>query len=93
MPRQLSNSWKFDIEKGWKGVCVEANPEYHEWTSATRTCKLLRAAGGGEKETTAKFQFSGVLGGLSTVLAEKEVLDHIEEIRDREKADDGAAEA
>jgi len=26
MPRQLSNTWFYDLIQGWKGACVEANP-------------------------------------------------------------------
>jgi len=90
MPYDLSNTWSLDIQHGWKGVCVEANPEYHEWTAATRTCKLLRAAGGGTEKSIAKFQFSGVLGGIREQLELNNRLGRIEEGAAEETAERGA---
>lgn len=39
--KRWSNTYFFDRCLGWDGVCVEANPEYHEELKSERNCALI----------------------------------------------------
>ena len=37
---RISNTFYFEKELGWKGVCIEPNPEYKDSLIKNRTCEL-----------------------------------------------------
>lgn len=37
----ISNTFFFDVCLGWKGLCVEPQPEYHAGIRSKRSCKLI----------------------------------------------------
>lgn len=39
-----SNSYFLEKELNWKGICVEANPEYYWGLSSARSCHMINAA-------------------------------------------------
>jgi FkbM family methyltransferase len=42
--RSLSNSWFFESEREWTGLCVEANPQVFDSLIRNRSCKCVNAA-------------------------------------------------
>ena len=39
--KRISNTYFFDVCLGWRGLCLEPNPIYHDGLRAHRTCELL----------------------------------------------------
>jgi FkbM family methyltransferase len=53
-----------DLERhGWRGLCIEPNPEYSELLRRNRTCMLSTAAIDA-LERNATFRFAGAMGGI-----------------------------
>lgn len=63
----LSNSYFFEIEREYKGVCFEANPEVYMKLAKNRLCTCINAAVS-DKETTVTFvQCTGYAEMLSGI--------------------------
>ena len=52
----FSNSYTLEQQYGWKGICVEPNPEYHPRLLQLRSCEVIAAAVS-SKEGQAFFEF------------------------------------
>lgn len=59
-----STSWIFDKCLGWKGVCIEPNPQYHADIRAHRSCTLAPYCIS-ETSTVVDFVFAGGTGHVS----------------------------
>ena len=46
----LSNTYYFEKELGWQGICIEPNPLAFEGLSQNRNCVLLNCGVGGQEE-------------------------------------------
>ena len=53
----LSNSYTLEQQYGWKGLCVEPNPEYHTRLLQIRSCEVIAAAVS-SREGQAFFEFN-----------------------------------
>ncbi len=63
-PVVISNTLFFDKCLGWKGVCVEPNPEYAErYLTEHRSCRHVKNCVWHHRQTM-KFHFAGVISGL-----------------------------
>ena len=62
--REISNTWFFDRCLGWKGLCVEPNPQYHAGIRANRSCTLVPECISASHETV-NFHRNGVLGEVT----------------------------
>jgi FkbM family methyltransferase len=62
-PTQITNTLFFDKCLGWRGVCFEPGPEYHEPIRANRGCTLVPrcvvGGGKGEKQRLRKMEGTG----------------------------------
>ena len=45
----LSNSYTLEQQYGWKGLCVEPNPEYHTRLLQIRSCEVIAVAVSGRE--------------------------------------------
>lgn len=63
-PIAISNTYFFDRCLGWKGVCVEANPEYYERIYRLRSCQLVPTCVGNRDGTYVEFLLKGGAGGV-----------------------------
>lgn len=64
----LSNSYFFEKERGWHGICVEPIPEVFEKLKKNRNCKLINGAISETSEKTTFIKVSGyaeMLSGIS----------------------------
>jgi len=59
----LSNTLTLEQQFGWNGLCIEANPSYHDML-LKRNCQVVKAAVGSEDNTEVTFFFNGGLGGI-----------------------------
>lgn len=62
-----SNTFALDRFWGWKGLCIDANPQYWLALARLRTCQVLGAAVGGQSGTVSDpivFKLKGGHGGL-----------------------------
>ena len=62
--RVISNTWFFDRCLGWRGLCVEPNPQYHAGILANRSCTLVPECISSAHETL-NFHRDGVLGEVT----------------------------
>lgn len=60
----ISNSYFFDACLGWRGVCVEGNPEYYERIYRLRTCSLVPTCVARRDGTSVEFGLAGGAGGV-----------------------------
>ncbi len=74
--RDRSNTYVLERRLGWKGLCIEPNPEYWFDLSRFRTCKVVAAIVGQDRMEEIKFNYRGVLGGIN-----REDFDNGEEYR------------
>jgi hypothetical protein len=63
--RKLSNTYALERSFGWKGLCIEPNPEYWFDLSRFRTCKIVAAIVGQDRMEEIKFNYRGVFGGIT----------------------------
>lgn len=56
-PNAQSNSYFFDSELGWKGICIEQNNDYVEMYAKFRTCTFLN-------EDATKINYKEILDNL-----------------------------
>lgn len=61
-PLEISNSFFFDRCLGWKGICVEPNPQYHAFYK-DRSCKLVKTCLD-SSESNVGFESNGVAGHI-----------------------------
>lgn len=64
-PMFISNTYFFEKCLGWEGVCVEANPEYHDALRKYRTCSLVKTCLS-NKEEIVEFILGGGHGGINS---------------------------
>jgi hypothetical protein len=51
-PKDLSNTWFLDKCLGWKGLCIEADPNLaEELRNSERTCTVVNMCASGERGT------------------------------------------
>ena len=62
--KYISNTWFFDKCLGWRGLCVEPNPQYHAGLKASRSCTLIPECLSSVKQQV-NFQNSGVSGKVT----------------------------
>lgn len=63
-PVSISNSFFMDRCLGWKGVCVEGNPGYHEKIYRMRSCQLVPTCVGSREGQSVQFGLKGGAGGI-----------------------------
>jgi hypothetical protein len=63
--RKISNTYALERSFGWKGVCIEPNPDYWFGLSRFRTCKVVAAIVGRDRMEEIKFNYRGVFGGIT----------------------------
>lgn len=63
-PIMISNTYFFDRCLGWKGVCVEGNPEYYEKLYRLRSCHLVPTCVGSSDGEMVSFALNGGGGGV-----------------------------
>lgn len=65
-PLKRSNTWALEHFYGWKGICIEANPDYMWPLLRHRSCKLVYAVAGQTDGEQIDFLFDneGGLGGI-----------------------------
>lgn len=63
-PVSISNTYFMDRCLRWKGVCVEANPDYHEKIYRMRSCELLPTCVGRNDGEHVEFGLRGGDGGV-----------------------------
>jgi hypothetical protein len=63
--RKLSNTYALERRYGWRGLCIEPNPEYWFDLSRFRTCKVVAAIVGRDRMEAIKFNYRGVYGGIN----------------------------
>lgn len=63
-PVEGSNTFFMDACLGWKGLCVEANPETHVWIHRMRSCELVPTCVGRYDGERVKFLLHGDAGGV-----------------------------
>lgn len=61
---RISNTYALDRIYNWRGICIEANPQYWYGLAMHRTCRLVGAAVGDRNGLQVPFVFSGVMGGI-----------------------------
>jgi hypothetical protein len=63
--RKLSNTYALERRFGWRGLCIEPNPQYWFDLSRFRTCKVVAAIVGRDRMEEIKFNYRGVFGGIN----------------------------
>lgn len=63
-PMHLSNTLFFDVCLGWKGLCIEPNPQYHADISKHRSCTLIVECIANTKGVRF-FNMNGATGGVA----------------------------
>ena len=67
--KRISNTYFYDRCLGWRGLCVEPNPIYHEELRAHRTCSLVPTCASDKVEdvtiTLPTHPWVGGLGGVN----------------------------
>ena len=64
-PRELSNTWFLDKCLGWRGVCIEANPELAAALRRDRSCVVVNKCASASMQELS-FVPSGVAGHITT---------------------------
>lgn len=59
----LSNSLMLERDFGWRGICVEANPEYQDGL-LDRSCQYVQAVAGSHDGSKVEFAKRGKFGGI-----------------------------
>lgn len=59
-----SNTYFMDACLGWKGICVEANPETFTWIHRLRSCELVPTCVGKTDGERVRFLLHGNAGGV-----------------------------
>lgn len=72
-PVTMSNSYFFDICLGWDGICVEANPQYHDKIRLLRSCKLIPRCVSDTENRKVSYVLAGGLGGISETIRFREI--------------------
>lgn len=54
--KTISNTYFYESELGWSGVCVEPLPKAYKKLEKTRTCKTMNCAVGGENKIVKFFE-------------------------------------
>jgi FkbM family methyltransferase len=76
---RISNTYLLEKDFGWKGICIEPNPNFFKKLKKNRKATCLRCAVYSENDKEMEFAIAGVLSGI---------LDHIDfhkSARKREK--------
>lgn len=60
----LSNSFFFEKELGWNGICIEPNDSYVDALSRNRTCFVSNDLISSESGRTVEFSFQGEYSGI-----------------------------
>ncbi|KAI0565760.1 hypothetical protein FGB62_14g026 [Gracilaria domingensis] len=63
-PVHISNTYFMDRCLGWKGICVEGNPGYHEKLYRMRSCHLVPTCVGSRDGQSVQFGLKGGAGGI-----------------------------
>ncbi|KAI0564346.1 S-adenosyl-L-methionine-dependent methyltransferase [Gracilaria domingensis] len=63
-PIDISNTYFHDRCLGWKGVCLEGNPEYFEKLYRMRSCHLVPTCVGSVNGETVQFGLHHEIGGI-----------------------------
>ncbi|CAN8072935.1 unnamed protein product [Agarophyton chilense] len=63
-PVHISNTFFMDRCLGWKGICVEGNPGYHERIYRMRSCHLVPTCVGSRDGQSVQFGLKGGAGGI-----------------------------
>ncbi|MFN4156361.1 MAG: FkbM family methyltransferase [Paracoccaceae bacterium] len=61
----LSNSWLLETDFGWKGICAEPNPKFHEDLKRNRRCIVSDACIGARTGETVEFILADVYGVIA----------------------------
>lgn len=86
-----SNTWFFESQRKWHGVCVEPNPAVFKRLMANRKCTTLNCCVsdvGGEVRFQKITGYSEMLSGI----VDKYEADHVQRIRDEMQAHGGSSE-
>lgn len=65
----LSNTWFFEKQRGWSGICVEPSPRVFARLQSERDCICVCAAVGQSEGTAAFLVVEGELGVLSGIVS------------------------
>lgn len=63
-PIHISNTWVFDACLNWRGLCVEANPQYISKLRQARTCHLIPTCVGDVDDQTVTFILGKGMSGI-----------------------------
>lgn len=63
-PVDRSSTFFFDRCLGWKGICVEANSDYHPATYSVRSCAIVPTCVADRSGKTVVFNMAGGHGGI-----------------------------
>ena len=62
---RLSNSHYLEKVLGWRGLCIEPNPNYHEALTNNRSCQISTDCVGPRTGDLVEFILAGEYGGIS----------------------------
>lgn len=60
----ISNTYIFDTCLGWDGLCVEANPQYHDQLRVYRSCAVVPTCISDDESERVEFFMAGPVGGV-----------------------------
>ncbi|CAN8073250.1 unnamed protein product [Agarophyton chilense] len=79
-PIQRSNTYFLDRCMGWRGICVEANPQYYERLHTQRSCHIVPTCASDVDGKHVQFGMLGTNGGiLETYAGDARVLEGVAE--------------
>eukprot|EP00184_Porphyridium_aerugineum_P006612 CAMPEP_0184699814 /NCGR_PEP_ID=MMETSP0313-20130426/5933_1 /TAXON_ID=2792 /ORGANISM="Porphyridium aerugineum, Strain SAG 1380-2" /LENGTH=479 /DNA_ID=CAMNT_0027158943 /DNA_START=221 /DNA_END=1660 /DNA_ORIENTATION=- len=85
LPRSLSNTYFLDVCRGWKGLCIEAQPDlvaklrdYQRWG---RTCTIIDTCVADRPGVEVDFVLSGGIGGIDGVRSKVQDTEWIERMK------------
>jgi FkbM family methyltransferase len=61
---EYSNTYFFEKALGWKGICIEPNPSYHEQLSKNRNCSISHYCASDCDDKEIKFSICGAASGV-----------------------------
>jgi hypothetical protein len=62
--RHISNTYALDLRHRWRGLCIEANPEYLQDLARFRTCALFGGVVADSETKMVQFAMRNALSGI-----------------------------
>ena len=86
-----SNTWFFESQRKWHGVCVEPNPSVFKRLMANRRCTTLNCC---VSDVAGEVRFQKITGysEMLSGIVDKYEADHVQRIRDEMQAHGGSSE-